>query len=334
MSYRADDASQSPISNSDVAVHSHPSITESYSVASVTVATNAASMLPRQLDALAGQNRKLDEIVIVDNASNDGTTEMLRARYPHVTILRLPENQGVGGGYSAGLAYAALTKKHRWTWLLDDDSVPPADGLQNLLQGLQFTATTAEPAVLAPVCRDLATSASWPGMTWRNWRFVPTWGDPDQPLTFVDFVISSGTLIRSDAVQAVGLPRADFFMDFVDYEYCLRLRRHGYSIAVVQGSILEHEVGSVVPYSFLGRKGAWASHAPWREYYIARNETFTIWQDYPRFMTKVFVLYRLARHSVGILLFGRQRLACLRRQWQGFMDGRVGRLGIRVLPGK
>lgn len=136
-----------------------------------------------------------------------------------------------------------------------------------------------------------------------------------------------------DAVEAVGLPREDFFMDFVDYEYCFRLRRHGYSIAVVQGSILEHEVGSVIPFNILGQKGFWAQHAPWREYYMARNETFTIWRDYPNVITKAFVLYRLARHAIGILLFGEHKLTCLRRQYQGFIDGRAGRLGIRVTPG-
>jgi GT2 family glycosyltransferase len=308
-------------------------MTDAYSVASVTVATNAAAILPRQLDALKQQNRKLDEIVVVDNASTDGTIEMLGVRYPEVTVLRLPENRGVGGGYAAGLEYTALAKKHRWTWLLDDDSVPAVDGLQILLGGLRYAEKSDEPAILAPVCVDSKTSASWPGMSWRHGRLVPNWGDPSQPLTFVDSVISSGSLVRLDAVEAVGLPRADFFMDFVDYEYCLRLRRHGYSIAVVRDSTLEHEIGTVTAFNVLGFKGFWADHAPWREYYMSRNETFTMWQDYPKLITKGLVLYKLTRHALGILLFGRRKLACLRMQCLGFIDGRAGRLGIRFMPG-
>ena len=309
-------------------------MTQAYSVASVTVATNAARLLPRQLDALKQQSQKLDEIVVVDNASSDGTVEMLATRYPEVTVLRLPENGGVGGGYAAGLTHTALVKKHRWTWLLDDDSVPPLDGLQKLLEGLRHIAEgTAQPAVLAPVCVDLKTSASWPGMSLQDGCLVPMCGDPSQPLTFVDCVISSGSLIQRDAVEAAGLPRADFFMDFVDYEYCLRVRRHGFRIAVVRDSILEHEIGTVTTFNILGRKKFWAEHAPWREYYMARNETFTMWQDYPKLITKGFVLYRLTRHAVGILLFGKRKLACLRMQCCGFLDGRAGRLGIRFLPG-
>lgn len=310
-------------------------MTKTDSVASVTVATNAARILPRQLDALKEQSRKIDQIIVVDNASSDGTADMLATQYPEVTVLSLPENGGVGGGYAAGLAHAAIAKKHSWIWLLDDDSVPPPDGLQKLLDGLQYlTEGTAQTAILAPLCVDLKTSMSYPGLSWQGRRLVPTPGDPSQPLTFVDSVISSGSLIRKEAVEAVGLPRVDFFMDFVDYEYCLRVRRSGFRIAVVRDSILDHEIGEQTTFNILGRKKFWADHAPWREYYMVRNETFTIWQHYPQLITKGFVVYKFSRHAAGIVLFGKQKLACLGMMCRGFLDGRAGRLGIRFLPEK
>jgi len=310
-------------------------MTKTCSVASVTVATNAGHLLPRQLDALKQQSRKLDEIIVVDNASTDDTVDMLASQYPDVRVLSLPENGGVGGGYAAGLTYAAITKKYSWAWLLDDDSVPPPDGLQKLLEGLQHLDESTDPiAILAPLCVDSKTSTSYPGLSWLGGRLVPTPGDPSQPLTFVDSVISSGSLVRREAVEAVGLPRVDFFMDFVDYEYCLRLRRHGFRVAVVRDSILDHEIGAQRTFNILGRKKFWADHAPWREYYMARNETFTIWQHYPQLITKAFAGYKFAHHALGIVLFGKQKLACLGMMCRGFLDGRAGRLGIRFLPGK
>ncbi len=310
-------------------------MTKTCSVASVTVATNAGHLLPRQLDALKQQSRKLDEIIVVDNASTDDTVDMLASQYPEVRVLSLPENGGVGGGYAAGLTYAAITKKYSWAWLLDDDSVPPPDGLQKLLEGLQHLDESTDPiAILAPLCVDSKTSTSYPGLSWLGGRLVPTPGDPSQPLTFVDSVISSGSLVRREAVEAVGLPRVDFFMDFVDYEYCLRLRRQGFRVAVVRDSILDHEIGAQRTFNILGRKKFWADHAPWREYYMARNETFTIWQHYPQLITKAFAGYKFAHHALGIVLFGKQKLACLGMMCRGFLDGRAGRLGIRFLPGK
>lgn len=307
---------------------------ETYSVASVTVATNAAHLLPRQLDALKKQSRKINEIIVVDNASKDGTVEMLATRYPEITVIKLPENLGVGGGYAEGLRLAALINKHRWTWLLDDDSVPPPIGLERLLGGLSYAGDGPPVGLLAPVSMDLKTCTSWPGLSWRGGRLVARPVDINEPLTFVDSVISSGSLLSTEAVEAAGLPRIDFFMDFVDHEYCLRLRRHDFRIAVVRDSVLEHEVGTLTSFNILGVKGTWADHPPWREYYIARNETFTMWHYYPRLVTKLHVVYRLSRHAFGILFLGRQKLASLRMQGRGFIDGVAGRLGKRYLPEK
>ena len=107
----------------------------SLSVASVTVAYNAAEMLPQQIEALLLQARPVQEIIVVDNASTDGTGAMLAERYPQVTVLRMEENLGAAGAWAAGLSYAALNKKYDWVWTFDDDSVPPADSLARLLGG-------------------------------------------------------------------------------------------------------------------------------------------------------------------------------------------------------
>src|ERR1700691_4776515 len=94
------------------------------SVASITTAYNAAHLLPRQLDALLSQSRPLQEIVVVDNGSTDGTGELLASRYPQVTVLSMCANAGAAGAWAAGLEYAALRRRHDWVWAFDDDSVP------------------------------------------------------------------------------------------------------------------------------------------------------------------------------------------------------------------
>ena len=78
------------------------------SIASVTVAYNAERILSRQMDALRRQSRPLDEIIVVDNGSTDGTEAMLIKRYPDVTVLRMKQNLGAAGGWAAGLEYAVL----------------------------------------------------------------------------------------------------------------------------------------------------------------------------------------------------------------------------------
>jgi rhamnosyltransferase len=306
-------------------------MTRELSIASVTVAYNAAHLLPLQLDALLRQCRSLDEIIVVNNGSTDETLNLLSAKYPQVTVLNLPVNVGVGGGFSAGLAYAVTEKKHDWVWFLDDDSVPGGDGLESLLNGLNRIGAIENIGILAPLPTHSQTALAYPGMLWRNGWIRPSSEDLRQPICFVDAVISSGSLIRREAVEKVGLPRADFFMDFIDFEFCLRIRRHGYRIAMVCDSHLNHEIGNVKTVRMLGYSRAWADHAPWREYYMSRNETFTIWNDYSDWRSKVFVFRKLLRHAAGILLFGEHKRACLRMMLLGFLDGRAGRLGIRFV---
>lgn len=148
-------------------------------------------------------------------------------------------------------------------------------------------------------------------------------------MVFVDGVISSGSLIRRKAIEKAGPPRADFFIDYIDLEHCLRLRRCGYKIAIVRRSILEHALGDPKLVRMPGFTRVWADHVPWREYYKARNEVFTIWSLYPGWRSKLSVVRRFTRHALGILLFGREKRACLKMMYLGIIDARAGRLGIR-----
>jgi GT2 family glycosyltransferase len=301
-----------------------------FSIASITVAYNGASVLARHLDALYRQTKELDEVIVVNNASTDNTLGLLAKEYPQVTILNLPRNVGVGGGYAAGLAYAALQKRHDWVWIFDQDSIPAETCLEGLLNALPHLEGSAETtAVLAPVCVHTGTKMAYPGHLWMDGRMVPTSGDPRQPIGWVDFVISSGSLIRREAIETVGLPRADFFMDYVDYEHCLRLKRHGFKIAVVRDSHLDHVLGNPSRFKFVGRTKYWSDHVPWRLYYMVRNEVFTIWKYYPEWRNKAFLLCRLVRYALSLCLFGKRKLACLAMMCRGFLDGRSGRLGIR-----
>jgi len=303
------------------------------SVASVTVAYNAARVLRRQIEALRRQTHGLQEIIVVDNASTDGTSEMVAELYPQVTVLKMPENLGAAGAWVAGLSYAALRKHHDWIWSFDDDSVPGADSLDRLFGGIgSLNGGQAEIGMIAPMAVHQQTRTYYPPLFWRDGFVRPSTEQMRQPLWFADLVMTSGSLIRREVVEKIGLPRADFFMDFFDYEYSLRARAHGYKIAVVSGAELAHEVGNARMVWLPSQSRLWTSYAPWREYYNTRNLTYAGWYLYPNFGTKRFVLRHLARHAGAVLLFSPNKLLCLGKMVQGFWDGCRAKLGIRFKP--
>jgi len=304
-----------------------------HSIASVTVAYNGAMVLQQHIEALLGQMRPLQEIVIVDNGSSDGTCALIAERYPQITLLKLPENLGVGGGLAAGMAYAALEKRHDWVLTFDQDSVPHEDALKTLLKGMEsLNGEGGEVGIAAAMPVHTETGACYPPLIWRDGFVKPS---PDllrQPIWFADLVITSGCMVRRDVVEKVGLPRTDFFIDFVDFEYCLRVRSSGYKIAVIPSAELGHEIGNAREVWFFGRQRLWPGYAPWREYYYSRNLAYAGWHLYPNRGTKRFVLGHLARHAGAVVLFSPKKVACLRKMAQGFSDGWRARLGMRFSP--
>lgn len=306
-------------------------ITTAPSVASVTVVFNAADRILRQMAALRLQTRPINEIVVVDNASTDGTAEVIRAQYPDVTILRLPENRGHCGAWAAGIEYAALRRHHDWVWTFDDDSVPTAGALDRMLR-ISDDAADSSVGILAALPFHPQSDSPYPPLQWRDAFIKTSEVDLESPIVFADLVFASGAMVRRDVVETIGVPRADFFMDFGDFEYCMRARRHGYRIAVIPEAKVSHEVGEAKPVRIFGRQYLWPDHAIWREYYMARNFAYTVWRLYPNWRSKLFVVRHLVRHSVGLLIFGRNKVAGLRRILQGFFDGLNGRLGVRFRP--
>ena len=302
------------------------------SIASITTAYNAARILPRQIDVLLRQSRPLQEIIVVDNGSTDGTAAMVRERYPQVTVLRLSTNAGAAGGWAAGLRYAALERRHDWIWNFDDDSVPGESTLEKMLSAGSRITEDKTLGMLAPLPVHEATGTAYPPLLWRDGLVRPASEILQKPIWFADVVVASGCMVRREAVEAVGLPRADFFMDFFDFEYCLRMRARNYKIAVITKCEFSHELGDAKIIRVGGRHHIWSQHAPWREYYMSRNLTYSCFRLFPTAKTKRFAALQLFRHAGAIVLFGAKRTACLGKIFQGAFDGWRGRLGPRCLP--
>jgi GT2 family glycosyltransferase len=306
------------------------SVKKNWRVATLTVTYNAEVNIGDQIDALARQTYPIGETVVVDSASQDNTREVLASKYKQVTVISLATNEGIGGAVATGLDYAALTKGYDWVWILDADSIPASDALESLIGALDVR-IEADPAIgmLASSPKHSGTKLSYSGLVWdKGWR-SPGKQELHNGAWSVDAVISSGSLISREVVQDIGLPRADFFMDFVDFEYCLRMRRAGYKILVVAQSTLEHTIGEPRTVKVLGFSHAWGVHSPWREYYFSRNYLVMIKAYYPDWRSTAYVIAKLVRHALAILLFGVSKIACLRMMWLGYLDGRAGRLGIR-----
>ncbi|MEM8558155.1 MAG: glycosyltransferase [Bacteroidota bacterium] len=124
------------------------------SVCALVVTYNRRALLADTLVALAAQTRAPDHVLVVDNASMDGTAALLADRFPETEHLRLDRNTGSAGGFHAGLAHTHAAMHHGepfdFVWVMDDDVVPAPDCLARLLA----VAEVSGKAVVVPERRE------------------------------------------------------------------------------------------------------------------------------------------------------------------------------------
>jgi GT2 family glycosyltransferase len=103
-------------------------------VCAVVVTHDRRELLRQCLSALQAEQRPAEGILVVDNASSDGTPEMVRTEFPRAELLRLPANVGGAGGFCRGIE-RAHARGYDWLWLMNDDTIANGESLANLLAG-------------------------------------------------------------------------------------------------------------------------------------------------------------------------------------------------------
>jgi rhamnopyranosyl-N-acetylglucosaminyl-diphospho-decaprenol beta-1,3/1,4-galactofuranosyltransferase len=208
-------------------------------VVAVVVAYNRRDLLVEAMAALAAQTRKLDAIVVIDNASDDGSGDAALAALPTIDLVRLEKNTGGAGGFAAGIAHALAEHQPDWVWLMDDDTIPTPTAIEELLAG-------------AKSIPDVTVAGS--RVVWHDGQDHPMNTPRENPfagvaskaqareLGLLDVRSSSfvSMLISVPRIREVGLPVADYFIWNDDFEYSVRLIR-GHRGVFVPASIVVHK---------------------------------------------------------------------------------------------
>jgi len=227
-------------------------------VAALVITFQRRDMLRQTLAGLAAQERPVDEIVVIDNATTDGTAAMLAEEFPQVTSLRMEDNIGPAGALQVGLEYVHA-RGHRWAWTHSDDILAKPEALKTLLA----TAEQLGDDRLGLLCcwfEPVSTHYFHNGALWRHRVVQQQWppvGSPPYPTEVMTF---KGALISMAMVGEIGVPVGDYFLMMEEYEYCLRAIRAGfrhYALPVELLVPLEAEPPGRYP--------------PWRGYYQVRN---------------------------------------------------------------
>ncbi|MEQ7216570.1 glycosyltransferase family 2 protein [Enterococcus asini] len=233
-------------------------------IIATVVTFNKLNMLQECLEALLSQTFSMDKIIVVDNASTDGTKDFLQGFQNdkvHVVFSKL--NLGGAGGFNLALK-ESMKFNPQFVWVMDDDSIVESNALEELMKANKVLKgkfgflssnvlwTDGSPCLMnIPKTEDVWTSYSQKGLV---------------KIKTASFV---SMFINADAIKAVGYPISEFFIWGDDVEFSDRLSDYKDSYFVPQ-SIVIHKMGENVPVNILTDS---KNRIP-RYYYDRRNRFY------------------------------------------------------------
>jgi GT2 family glycosyltransferase len=218
-------------------------------VCSVIVNWNGRGVLDRCLATLIASSYQGLTVVVVDNASSDGSQELVRESYPSVLLIENAKNLGYAGGVNAGLRYA-MAQGAEYALLLNNDTEIAPDAVELLVEAM-------EKRPKAAIAGPMIYYYDPPDVIWSLGGKISFWSGDIRHVAIrehdegryrtvreADYVTGCAMLVRLAAVREIGLMDEGYWMYNEDTDWCVRAGERGYSIIVVPAAKVWHKVSA------------------------------------------------------------------------------------------
>jgi GT2 family glycosyltransferase len=265
------------------------------------------------LESLSGLHYPNYQIVVVDNNSQDGSTQAINDRFPRVEQIYHKENRGSTAGYNAGFR-RALSAMADYVLLINNDTYIDPLALDCLVEA-------CEPEDIG-LTGPLIYFADYPDKIWsagamRSSLTLELKGNHGRGKKFSeiierDFLTSCALLFKRSVLERVGLMDEDFFVYQEENDYCLRVKRAGFRLLLVPQAKVWHRVSLT----------SGGSDSPGERYWMAKN-TMIYFRKHARTWQWLFILpWRMGNaFKTSIRLTWKRNWKALSAYWNGLRDG-------------
>ena len=257
--------------------------------------------LQENINAIYSQ---IDKLIIVDNNSgNLNDIEHIVMKYKNIILIKNNDNMGIAKALNQ-IMEIGLNEQADWVLTLDQDSVVS----EFLISQYRKYISLPNVGMLTCLIKD------------RNAKGI-TSSEIEGEYEEVPRCYTSGCLTKVSAWNDSGYFDEKMFIDYVDYDMCMKLREHGYKIFRVNQIGLLHELGHSKDVNFLGRKYVVSNHSPKRKYFIVRN-----WLYYNRKHSKILNLKQeykgFLRYVIFTIIYESNKWLNIKAMLRGALDSR------------
>ncbi len=257
---------------------------------------------------------QVEKVIIVDDGAHSDNVQKLRQWFSHlsnVIVIHNSVNVGLATSVNTGVS-RALSLGAQWILTLDDDTLVFPMMLERLFH---FLNTLQFGAPVGVIALSRVGSVTGPGL-WSAKRGI----------------ITSGSLFSTATFECVKGFRENFFIDMVDYDFCLRIRNQGLLVVLVHEEGFQHSVGQPTHHEVLGKTITAYNHAPFRRYYIVRNSCVLIGEYlFKDPLFSMAVLFGLFKMLFKVVFLEGDKSSKLHYMASGVIDALRLRLGKKVL---
>ncbi len=243
----------------------------------------------------------IDKLYIVDNSAV--SNETMFSCFDRAIYLPNYKNLGIAAALNMG-AKKALEDGYDFLLTMDQDSKFDDHGVEAMISCIEKMHPNSLNAVYSPFHKTaLSENEVLKGIS--------------SPLV----VMTSGNIIDLKAYENVGGFKDWMFIDCVDFDFCLNLRRHGYNIIQLNDVVLNHNLGDFEKRKLFGKTYLCDNHSAFRRYYIVRNSFYICdeyGKDYPAYCQAIMGDVRYGFFIV--LMFEKHKLKKLTRMIKGLFD--------------
>jgi len=287
-------------------------------IAAVVVTYNRLNLLKECIEALRNQTSKVDELIIVNNGSTDGTEEWLKEQNDITLITQA--NLGGAGGFFTGIK-TAYEKGHDWIFCADDDvSIEDSNFLGKFLKySHNFPQNT-----YAISCMQKYDDGSFFIMSQKfsklSKKIINIPYDKKDFLIPTSLFSFAGVFIKREAVLEVGLPLKELFISYDDAEYAARICKKGLIFSGPSLVVNHHLIFNQGIINGFWRNRIYDSKSEWRMFYEKRNYFITLLSFERSIGVLIRIFYLFTRSTIYITLIGNNKFERYRTQYNAFIQ--------------